>query len=207
MHPTCSAADAQWSGCELYISPRLGNLGALDSRLPEWLITDTDLLCEGVWLDQLRPDIMITTAQLLIMALHGMQGKHTAYEPGHVCSNHGRTAWILELGYCAATQHNDELAEKQQQQQQHASLVRILQSKGFTVHVLPVLLGNKGDIFKSALASTQLAEADADRVNRIASRLSTHAQKSMQSIIQSRRVADLSQDVASQFTRRSFKPP
>ena len=182
----------------------LGNLRTLDSRVPEWLITDMDLLCEGVQREQLRPGIMSTTAQSPTMATHGMQRGHTAIEPGYVCRNQGRTAWILEVGYCAATPYNDKLAEKQQQ---HASLVRILQRKGFTVHVLPVLLGNTGEISKSPLASIQLAGADVNRVNRIASRLSTHAQKSMQSIIQSRRVAELSQNAASQFTCGQFEPP
>ena len=80
--------------------------------------------------------------------------------------------------------------ESLQKQQQHERLTQILQSKGFTVHVLPVLLGNTGEVFRSTLSNIKLAGADADGISKLASRLSTHAQKSKQSILQSRRVAE-----------------
>ena len=65
-----------------------------------------------------------------------------------------------------------------------------MQSKGFTVHMLPVPLGNTGKTFKSTLLNIKYAGADADWISKLASRLSTHAQESMQSIIQGRRVAE-----------------
>ena len=42
---------------------RLGDLGALDSRLPNWLMSDPKLVCERLCREALRPDILITTAQ------------------------------------------------------------------------------------------------------------------------------------------------
>ena len=42
---------------------RLGDLAALDARLPDWLVSDSDLMCEGLGREALRPDILITTAQ------------------------------------------------------------------------------------------------------------------------------------------------
>ena len=116
---------------------RLGDLGALDSRLPNWLISDSELLCEGLCREALRPDILITTAQPPSPSEQNMH----MHESGLVCSAAGKTAWIVEVGYCAATHHHDKFLEKQQQ---HEHLTQILQSKGFIVHVLPVLLGNTG---------------------------------------------------------------
>ena len=42
---------------------RLGDLGALDSRLPNWLMSDPELVCERLCREALRPDILSTTAQ------------------------------------------------------------------------------------------------------------------------------------------------
>ena len=94
-----------------------------------------------------------------------------------------------------------------EKQQQHEQLTQILQSKGFTVHVLHVLLGNTGEAFKSTLSNIKLAGADADRISMLASRLSTHAQKSMQSIVQSRRVAEATPQQSAQSHRRQYEPP
>ena len=154
---------------------RLGDLGALDAWLPDWLISDSELVCEGGG-EALRPDILVTTAQ---PPLPSQQNMHM-HESGFVSSAAGKTVWIVEVGYCAATRYHDNLLEKQQQ---HERMTQTLQSKGFTVHVLPVLLVNTGEIFKSTLLNIKLAGADADRISKLASRLSTHAQKSMQSII------------------------
>ena len=41
--------------------------------------------------------------------------------------------------------------------------------------MLPVLLGNMGEVFKSTLLNIKLAGADADRISKLASRLSTNA--------------------------------
>ena len=52
---------------------------------------------------------------------------------------------------------------------------------------------------KGTLSNIKLAGADADRLTKLASRLSTHAQKSMQSIIQSRRAAGIIPQKSAQF--------
>ena len=108
------------------------------------------------------------------------------------------------MGYCAATCYHAKFLEKQQQ---HERLTQILESKGFIVHVLPVLLGNTGEVFRSTLSNIKLAGADADRISKLASRLSTHAQKSMQSIIQSRRVAEATPHQSARSHRRQYEPP
>ena len=127
------------------------------------------------------------------------------HESRLVCSAAENTAWIVEVGYCAAARYHDKLLQKQQQQ--HERLTQIMQSKGFTVHVLPVLLGNIGEVFRSTLSTIKLAGANADRISKLASRLSTHAQMSMQSIIQSCRLAETTPQQSAQSHRRRFEPP
>ena len=61
--------------------------------------------------------------------------------------------------------------------------------------MLLVLLGTTGEIFHSTLTNITNTSADADRVDKLASRLSLHAtytQHTMQSILQSRRVIERS---------------
>ena len=73
-------------------------------------------------------------------------------------------------------------------QQQRAQLISLLQSLDYTVNMLPVLLGTTGGIFYSTLTNIK----NADRVDKLASRLSLHAQHTIQSIIQSCRVIEIS---------------
>ena len=70
----------------------LGDLGALDARLPDWLISDSELVCEGLGREALRPDIFITTAQ---PPLPSHQNIHM-HESGLVCSAAGKT--VLDCG-------------------------------------------------------------------------------------------------------------
>ena len=101
----------------------------------------------------------------------------------------GKHTWIVEVGYCAAIRYHDKMTEKQQQ---HAQLISLLESLDYRVKILPVLLGTTGEIFHSTLTNIKNTGADTDRVDKLASRLSLHAQHTMQSIIQSRRVIERS---------------
>ena len=73
-----------------------------------------------------------------------------------------------------------------------------------TVHILPVLLGNTGEIFNNTLHNIKQAGADHDRVDSVASQLSTHAQHTMQTIIKCRRVAEKDSTAS---TSRRYDPP
>ena len=86
------------------------------------------------------------------------------------------------MRYCAATRYHDKITEKQQQ---HAQLISLLEGLDYSVNMLPVL-GTTGEIFYSTFINIKNTSADADRVEKLASRLSLHAQHTMQSIIQSR---------------------
>ena len=66
---------------------RLGDLGALDSRLPNWLVSDSELVCEDICRVALQLDILITKAQL---PLPSQQNMHM-HESGLVCSAVGNT--------------------------------------------------------------------------------------------------------------------
>ena len=57
----------------------------------------------------------------------------------------GKHIWIVEIGYCAATWYHDKWNEKQQQ---HAPLKSLLESLNYIVDILPMLLGNTGEIFQ-----------------------------------------------------------
>ena len=85
----------------------------------------------------------------------------------------GKHIWIVEVGYCAATRYHNKMTEKQQQ---HAQLISLLESLDYRVNMLPVLLGTTGEIFHSTLTNIKNTGADADRVDKLASRLSLHAQ-------------------------------
>ena len=68
--------------------------------------------------------------------------------------------------------YHDRLLERQQQ---HERLNQMSWSKGFTVHVLPLLLSNAGEVVKSTLMNVKLAGADANRISESASLLSIHS--------------------------------
>ena len=89
-----------------------------------------------------------------------------------------------------------------EKQQQHAQLISLLESLDCRVNMLPVLLGTTGEIFHSTLTNIKNRGVDADRVDKLASRLSLHAQHTMQSIIQSRQVIE-----RSERGHKQFQPP
>ena len=91
----------------------------------------------------------------------------------------------MEVGCCAATRCQNKLTDKKQQ---HQMLMDILDRITNEVHRLPVPSGNAGEILQSTLPDTKLTGADADEVDRLTSRLGFHAQKTLHSIVQSRRV-------------------
>ena len=71
-------------------------------------------------------------------------------------------------------------------------IIILLESLDYRVNMLPVILGTTREIFHSTSTNIKNTGADADRVDKLASRLSLHAQHTMQSIIQSRRVIERS---------------
>ena len=156
---------------------KLGNIGPLDSRLPGWLVPTDILLQRGLDRDKLRPDILMIN--IIAMPLGFSSSRPTrASAPGAGTHQMGKHVCIVEVGYCAATRYHDKMNEKQQQ---HAQLISLLESLGYRVDILPVLLGNTGEIFHSTITNIKNTGADADRADKLASRLSLHAQHSMQS--------------------------
>ena len=89
-----------------------------------------------------------------------------------------------------------------EKQQQHAQLISLLESLDYRINMLPVLLGTTGETFHSTLTYIKHTGADANRVDKMASSLSLHAQHTMQSIIQSRRVIE-----RSDRGHKQFQPP
>ena len=83
-----------------------------------------------------------------------------------------------------------------------AQLISLLESLDHRLNLLPAILGTTGEIFYSTLTNVKNTGADADRVDKLASRSSLHAQHTMQSSTQSRRVIE-------SFDRghKQFQPP
>ena len=125
---------------------RLGNVGPLDSRLPEWLVPTNILQQRGLDRDKLRPDILMTSSTPATpWGLSSSIPSRTS-TPGAGTHPMGKRIWIVEVGYCAATGYHDKMTEKQQQ---HAQLISLLESLDYRVITLPVLLGTTGEIFHS----------------------------------------------------------
>ena len=146
---------------------KLGNIGPLDSRLPEWLVPTNILLQRGLDRDKLRPDILMTNVKSAMPLRLSSSRPARASAPGAGTHPMGNHIWIVDVGYCAATRYHNKLIENQQQ---HAQLISLLESWGYTVDILPVLLGNTGEIFHSTLTNIKTTGADADRVDKLASR-------------------------------------
>ena len=81
---------------------KLGGLGTLDSRLPEWLPPDNALLGTGADRAQQRADILFTNARYAEPEPAGASKDHAPLDE-HSCTE--KTVWIIEVGYCAATRY------------------------------------------------------------------------------------------------------
>ena len=69
----------------LYGGSHAGVLHMLDTWLPDWLISDSELVCEVLCREALRPDIIITSAQPPLSS----QPNIHMHDSGLVCSSAG----------------------------------------------------------------------------------------------------------------------
>ena len=99
---------------------KLGNIGPLDSRLPEWLAPTNILLQRGLDRDKLRPDILMTSSTPATPWGLSSSSPSRTSAPGAGTHPMGKHIWIVEVGYRAATRYHDKMTEKQQQ---HAQLL------------------------------------------------------------------------------------
>ena len=115
-----------------------------------------------------------------------------------------KSVWTMEVQYCAAIRYHDKLLGKQQQ---HERLTQILQSKGFTVHIFWCVSAILVNFSEAHCRTSSLLVQMQIGISKLASPLSTHAQKSMQSIIQGRRVSEPIPQQSVLSHCRQFEPP
>ena len=120
---------------------------------------------------------------------------------------HKRKVWIVELGYGADTRYDEKFEEKQQQ---HTRLVSLLESRGFHVIVLPIILGVGGTIFHTVEDSLRQLGIAGARVKTTMQNLHRHSVQALQNIVRQRRILEAPRGRGSgrRFGRtQTFDPP
>ena len=88
---------------------KLGNIGPLDSRLPEWLVPTNILQQRGLDRDKLRPDILMTSGTPATTWGFSSSSPSRTSAPGAGTHPMGKHIWIVEVGYCAATRYHNKM--------------------------------------------------------------------------------------------------
>ena len=154
---------------------------------------------------KLRPDIMLVELS---------PEEHAQWVSGDLESDglspthkrRRRKIWILEEGYCSDTRYLGKLAEKESQ---HAPLCNALQSYGYNVSCLPIVLGNMGCVYNTNTTALKEVGLDANHCKKLLSQLHLHAVTCLQKIVQSRRFLERQTAPRStqRFKRKRHDPP
>ena len=121
-----------------------------------------------------------------------LQKQHTEPLPPILPNGSARKVWLVEGGYCADTKYEEKLAEKQQQ---HQRLQSMLQMYGYTVILLPIILGFSGTIYNSTVECMQKLGIDRNflsmpRSAKLLTALHRHAITSLHSTVKLRRLLE-----------------
>ena len=150
---------------------KMGMLACEDSRVPNFLLADTDFPEGPEQRAKMRPDI------LLIEPISAKQPVGPAREMP-------RKVLIVEVGYCSDTRMVEKLNDKYEQ---HAQLKSLLLARGHTVSVLPIVLGNTGSVYTTNADVLRALGVNRATRERLLTSLSIHAVTSMHKIIRTRR--------------------
>ena len=154
---------------------KMRGLGAFDNRLTN-LLTDNDMTQPGLApkiREKMRPDIMLVGRT----KMNGKRRRPRAQTERSVVH-------IAEIGYTSEGRYLGKIAEKQEQ---HRQLERILQSKGYIVKALTVILGSTGGIFTQSMAGLASMGVDKERCVVLTRKLHTHSVRWLHTIIKKRR--------------------
>ena len=110
-------------------------------------------------------------------------------------------AFILEVGYTNETRYEEKLQEKEQQ---HSTLIKLLEASGFEAVLCPIILGTIGGIFHSSKKALLELGVPRAAVEKLDQKLHVHSINSMHAIIKLRR---LKEQFSSPFHRKEKKPP
>ena len=159
------------------------------SKIPDWLLSDSDLTKVGTQRQVVRPDLMMVS--ITTQHAHALEQRkkrdrngamavmlHTEQEACNI------KVTIIEVGCCMETRYHDKHKAKMEQ---HKKLHDALRKAGYQCDSIPIVLGSTGGVFDSDLSGMrQLGILHERSLIRIC-KLSKHAIDYMQSIIDLRR--------------------
>jgi hypothetical protein len=153
---------------------------------------------------KLRPDIMLVEVSQEEFA------KWVAGESvGRLCPTHDtrpRRVWIVEIGYCSDTRYEAKLDEKRAQ---HSQLQAALQSYGYDVTLIPMVLGNTGTVYTTNLEGLMQLGMSREKGKKLLAQLHTHAVACTHNIVKSRRFLErqVLQQRHHRPKRKRYDPP
>ena len=153
-------------------------------RLPIWLKPAT--VDDKTW-SQTRPDIAFIsglpcTAQEVQCADKNCPRVQNLLANKHMCK-----IILLEIGFCADTQHQSKRIEKMDQ---HKSLVDCLRQDGWTVELHPITLGHCGTVPLTVLQFLSSHSVAAGDITKCVNRLHQLAVHTADTIVTSRRALE-----------------
>ena len=175
------------------------DLGVIDKRIPDWLVSDSTLEACGLAADMrhvLRPDV------LLIEVTHDEQIRYTTagnhptlgtefYEPNRGARarllSRKRKIWLLEGGYTADTKHLAKIAEKEQQ---HMTLLRALRTQGFDPHLQILTFGVGGTVFEQTKTFMHDNGISPNDTTHLLNQIHLHSVQCLHNIVVQRRQLD-----------------
>ena len=186
----------------------LKEMGVHSKRIPAFVLPDEYIANNrydddeeqypgGLARDKMQPDIMIVEMDVM------ERDQHTEPLPPHMPDGNARKVWLVEGGYCADT--------KYEKKKQHKTLHHMLQSYGYDVIMLPIILGFSGTIYKSTLECMHKLGVEKMRSTKLLSALHLHAITSLHSTVKLRRRLERNcKNKTRNFPSRKFeraKPP
>ena len=120
------------------------------TRVPEWLLSDDDLLRANTNCTVARPDLMLVTiTHEEAQALSDRRKRdRNGYRTRMLSSRpdaHAIMVLIVEVGYSSELRYKEKL---QVRLDQHKQLVQAMENAGYQCNILPVVLGTTGGVFK-----------------------------------------------------------
>ena len=183
--PSAVSCDAMAQIATHCISITSIDLALHGSKIPDWLLSDSDLTGDGTQRQVVRPDLMMVS--ITTQHAHALeQRKKRTRNGGMVMMLHTEQeacnikVTIIEVGYCMETRYHDKHKAKMEQ---HKKLHDALWNAGYQCDIIPIVLGTTGGVFDSNLSGMRQIGISHDRSLTLIRKLSKHAIDYMQSII------------------------
>ena len=159
------------------------------SKIPDSLLSDSDLTRVGTHRQVVRPDLMMVS--ITTRHAHALEQRKKRTRNGGMAkmlhTEQGAcniTVTIIEVVYCMETRYYDKHKAKMEQ---HKKLHDALRNAGYQCVIIPIVLGTTGGVFDSNLSGMRQIGISHDRSLTLIRKLSKHAIDYMQSIMDLRR--------------------